>query len=810
MPIVSNFPTGSGSSGSGIALAAVSDIKVLEASGKVYVKWTDPEDVIVSGVELAMWAGTLLVRKAGSMPVSRRDGTIVLDSKERNAYANTYFCDSGLSNNVTYYYKFFPYTEGERYTEDVLNEFAATPEPIGIGDVTNIAVTASLNGRVQITWDDPETAVVSDGVTLTTWTGTKVVYKTGGYPTSVNDGTLAINSTVADAYKTNPLTVSGLTNDTVYYFGFFPISADGVVNTNTASGITATPDYLVAGNKPNQKGTLTYTGSAQSPSWNNYDSSKMTIGGTTSATDAGTYTVTFTLGYDYCWADGTTDPVTVTWTINKAVVSTVPSQNGSLTYDGNTKTPTWSNYSSTNMTLGGTTSATDAGTYTATFTPKTNYCWSDGSTSAKNVTWTIGRATISAVPSQSGTLTYSGSAQSPSWSNYDSAKMTLGGATSGTNAGTYTATFTPTSNYMWSDSSTAAKNIDWSINKAAGSLSLSKTSITLNSDTTSTTFTVTRVGDGAITVTSSNTSVVTATLSGTTVTVSSVNGTSGEATVTVKVAEGTNHTAPSNKTCAVKCEFIPSLNEATWEQVREVSDAGIAANCWAIGDRKAVTLNGTVGSATFSNETYYCYIIGIDHNSSKEGTNRIHFQFGYNALDGGKSICFVDAGYSKSQTSGVYFNMNNESSNAGGWENSSMRTVICPAFKNVMPSDLQSVLKTVTKYSDNTGGKKDDASYVTATTDTIFLLAEWEVFGLRNRANTAEKDYQSQYAWYSSGNSAKKTYHAEGIVSTSSVVWWLRSVSVAHTHVFCSVDGSGTKYYSAAQNSYGFSPAFCV
>ena len=50
---------------------------------------------------------------------------------------------------------------------------------------------------------------------------------------------------------------------------------------------------------------------------------------------------------------------------------------------------------------------------------------------------------IAAVPSQSGTLTYSGSAQSPAWSNYDPNAMTLGGTASGTNAASYTATFTP-------------------------------------------------------------------------------------------------------------------------------------------------------------------------------------------------------------------------------------------------------------------------------------------------------------------------------------------------------------------------------
>ena len=50
--------------------------------------------------------------------------------------------------------------------------------------------------------------------------------------------------------------------------------------------------------------------------------------------------------------------------------------------------------------------------------------------------------TISAVPTQNGTLTFTGSEQSPSWNNYNPDTLTLGGVTTGTNAGTYTATFT--------------------------------------------------------------------------------------------------------------------------------------------------------------------------------------------------------------------------------------------------------------------------------------------------------------------------------------------------------------------------------
>lgn len=152
MPIISIFPTGSGGSGGGggIPLAPVTGLATLAASGKAYLKWTDPIDTVVGDATLAAWAGTLLVRKAGSMPASRRDGTVVLDNKTRDAYKTQYFCDSGLSDGVTYYYKFFPYSTTNTYADDPANEVTITPNPVPTGDISNLTVAAQLNGRVQL------------------------------------------------------------------------------------------------------------------------------------------------------------------------------------------------------------------------------------------------------------------------------------------------------------------------------------------------------------------------------------------------------------------------------------------------------------------------------------------------------------------------------------------------------------------------------------------------------------------------------------------------------------------------------------
>ena len=564
---------------------------------------------------------------------------------------------------------------------------------------------------------------------------------------------------------------------------------------------------------PSQSGVLTFTGAEQAPVWNNYNPAALIMTGETTGTNAGTYTATFTPVEGYKWRDGTTDAKSVTWTIGRAIIMGIPAQSGSLTYNGSAQSPVWSGHDAAKLTIGGTTSGTNAGSYNATFTPGANYQWSDGTTTAKTVAWSIGRASVG-VPSQSGTLTYNGSAQSPVWSGHDAAKLTIGGTTSGTNAGSYNATFTPVSNYQWSDGSTAAKTVAWSIGKAAGSSSLNKSSLALSTGTMSGTISVTRAGNGAVSASSSNTNVATVSVSGTTVTVTAK--AKGTATITVKVAEGTNHTAPANRTCSVSVTLpTTSLNDNTWATIKEVSDAGQGENYWSVGDTKRITINGKVGNFTFSNLAIDAFIIGFNHNSSREGTNRIHFQIG---KIGGKDVCLCDSQYGSGQSGNGYFNMNPNNSNSGGWNGSYMRKTLLgnsgtpsspPANSMLaaLPSDLRAVMKSVTKYSDNTGGSPDNASYVTSTTDYLFLLAEFEYHGARSYANSAEKNFQLQYSYYKAGNSKVKYKHGE---TGTAAIHWCRSVYVGHTYDFCLVYTSGSASHGGASHSWGAAPGFTV
>lgn len=253
-----------------------------------------------------------------------------------------------------------------------------------------------------------------------------------------------------------------------------------------------------------------------------------------------------------------------------------------------------------------------------------------------------------------------------------------------------------------------------------------------------------------------------------------------------------------------------TLNDYTWDEISAISAAGEAESLFQVGDRKEIVLNGTMSKLTFNNYHTYAFIIGFDHNAELEGSNRIHFQIGKTALSGGKDICLV-SGYNNDSD----FYMNTSNTNSGGWEDSYMRNNILGTSKTsysgrfigVLPSALRNVLKSVTKYTDNTGGGSTSSGAVTATTDYAFLLSEYEVFGSCRYANSNEASRQQQYAYYAAGNSKIKYNHSR---TDSAITWWLRSPHRSNSTYFVVVDRTGNDYYYIASYSYGVAPGFCV
>lgn len=334
----------------------------------------------------------------------------------------------------------------------------------------------------------------------------------------------------------------------------------------------------------------------------------------------------------------------------------------------------------------------------------------------------------------------------------------------------------------------------------------------------SATITVNVDSGASVTLKKGGTTIATKTSNGTAVfTVTETGAYTVTATKNGQTTSGSVNVVSGTTSYSLTLSFVSStLNNNEWSVIKSVSDAGQGANYWSIGDRKAVTLNGTVGKLSLSNVTTYAFIIGFNHNASVEGTNRIHFQLAKTALTGGTDVCLCDSSYNSNVSTTGYFSMNSSRTNSGGWASSQMRTNICGTSLSsysgtiiaVIPAALRAVLKSVTKYTDNTAnGGGSTASYVTATTDYFFLLSEFEVFGSISYGNTNEKNKQAQYAYYSAGNSKIKYKHNG---TSTAAIWWLRSPRASGSNSFVIVVAGGTVNGSTAGYSLGFAPGFCV
>lgn len=268
--------------------------------------------------------------------------------------------------------------------------------------------------------------------------------------------------------------------------GALPEGTSEVEIIYTEAGVTKTAVQAITVERgtisvPTVSGSLTYNGQAQSPTLTGYDADKMVLSGDTSGTNAGSYTAVVTPTEQYKWADGGTEEKDIQWSIAKATPSitfdptsvsldtSTTSQVVAVTYTGDGTLSAQSDNSGvataslegTILTVTGVETGNTAIQVSAS--EGTNYTAASASLSVA-VQFAI---IIPVVPTQSGSLTYKPyTLQTVSWNNYDPDQLTIGGSVKGTNAGTYTATFTPKPGYQWWDGTTETKNATWTIGRA--------------------------------------------------------------------------------------------------------------------------------------------------------------------------------------------------------------------------------------------------------------------------------------------------------------------------------------------------------
>ena len=518
-------------------------------------------------------------------------------------------------------------------------QITGTYNPVKLADVSNASVTTTQR-TVSLTWSDPADVVI-EGTTFAQWAGTKVVRKAGSAPADETDGTVVCDNKTRGAYASTAFVDNNVDYDTVYYYRFFPYSTDGVYTTGTALSVTPT----------------------------------------------------------------------------RTAITTVPSQNGTLTYDGTEKTA--------------------------------------------------------------------------SWNNFDSTQLTVSGDT-GTNAGDYTASFTPTENYQWSDGTRTAKTASWTIGKAAGSITLSANAVTLDADHLSATVTVSDA-TGTVTVSSADTTVATATLEGNTITISSPSEKSGTAAVTVSVAAAANYEA-TTATITVTGAFLKIVTWAggTEDEINAMLEAAFngqinLSDYWNLNDKRvihhsAMAATGVGESHAAQDRVWVIMDTGENSGYVFEDGTPVHFVVG---MEEG----FNETGY-----------MNSSNTNAGSWHGCARRTWC----NNVLPGSFSEKSRKFFKPFKTITAETYNGSTLKTSVDNFALFAEKEIFGTRTYSNATEANALKQIKYYEvTANRIKN-------VNGAAAYWWERSPYSGGSSSFCSVTSHGTANRSDASSPRGLAPFGCI
>lgn len=412
---------------------------------------------------------------------------------------------------------------------------------------------------------------------------------------------------------------------------------------------------------------------------------------------------------------------------------------------------------------------------------------------------TVNRKSV-AKPTWKNNLTYNGNAQSVSganyWNNYNTSYMTIGGTTSATNAGTYIATFTPGSNYRWADGTTTAINVNWTINRAAGSLSVNPTTVALNGNNYSSgvAVTITRAGDGAINYSPTHVNGLTMSLNGNILTIKG-NGSTAIAsqTITISVAQGTNHTAPSNKTITISAQYWSwgadggTVDAAWFNGLKNylASNSGSSIRTSNGGSILGTTKSVTLSSAILGTTTHLIRVIGVD----QDANNTVTFQ---------TKNCL-----SQYTTFG----------NNAMWIGSTARS-LCQNYYNAFPG--KAAIKTVSKGTcPDYGNRNQDVTY---NNETVFLLSERE-FGLDSYSPLSTSNSTTSRAECTQGKNFAYSYYTSnatrvmylGDTSTNSYGYpWERSRYYDYSDRVCYVYGDGSASINYYNYSCGLAPAFVI
>ena len=222
-----------------------------------------------------------------------------------------------------------------------------------------------------------------------------------------------------------------------------------------------------------------------------------------------------------------------------------------------------------------------------------------------------------------------------------------------------------------------------------------------------------------------------------------------------------------------------SFEKASWSDIAALSESGSADKYFSVGDEKTISL--TTG------EQVTLVILGFDHDD---------------LTGGGKAGMTIGMKNLLATT----YRMNATRTNAGGWDESEMRTSTMATLLSQLPSDLQGVIKQVNKKA-TAGGA---STSITTSADKLWLLAEVEVDGTTSAGYADEGEQYEYWKTVKDGTVAADRIKYLSNGSGSASIWWLRSPSVSGSTDFCSFVSTGLVGSISANGTRGVSFGFCV
>ena len=395
-----------------------------------------------------------------------------------------------------------------------------------------------------------------------------------------------------------------------------------------------------------------------------------------------------------------------------------------------------------------------------------------------------------AIPTQTNYISYDGYFHSPTFSSTVGYTITSG-VTCEASQGTYSIVCDLLPGYQWSDGTTAAKTVTWSIGSSSASgssqIELSESEIIVDTFQTSVWITVSNLRGRSIASAVSSSESVGTFIFNNRVCISN-DGEVNESGVTVTIMTNDSGVyGVSTATVSVTAAWYEStdLNDLSWAAIQTVAQRRLGSSWWSVGDTKSISFSGTFRGQDYDT-TVDVFILGFDHNSDVEGTG-ISFQVGKLTSSGVKVGWRSDTlatptggtGTDSVTATGIYHN----SSSVYRYHGSFMHTVVLPEFKACLPEELQAVIKPAVKWTD---GKKLNLTAASSETDMmcaeydLFLLAACEISGGSAGSPYEYKNgREAQYAYYAVPNNA----YVVNINNQSQYVrWWTRTRYVKSTN----------------------------